>query len=257
MRQSALTSRRLPVSLRTADGSNSTTNSFCMGHSLHCPVHLAVSQSCSFRTQNLQTQCTFYILPSLLLPFVFPHLPTWCVSPSVVGGIMGYCQAEPISCPLWQWQHRTDTAKDNIAANVTKLFVSCADSSALLPRGTAGGNRSLSSFLDAAVGAMNVAEMLLNLLQSCWSSVAQPWHWVMPFHLRDIAGIAIMWMRLRVVFSSVITLLHSNSPLTPQMVHKWCLHTCWNSWTLFPKICSAGRYLPQLSGAVSISLEIF
>lgn len=177
-------------------------------------------------------------------------------SPSVVGGIMGYCQAEPISCPLWQWQHRTDTAKDNIAANVTKLSVSCADSSALLPRGTAGGNRSLSSFLDAAVGAMNVAEML-NLLQSCWSSVAQPWHWVMPFHLRDIAGIAIRWMRLRVVFSSVITLLHSNSPLTPQMVHKWCLHTCWNSWTLFPKICSAGRYLPQLSGAVSISLEIF
>lgn len=102
MRQNALTSRRLPASLGTAGGSNSTANSLCTGNCLHCPVHLAVSQSCSFRTQNSQTQCELYMLPALLLlPFVSPHLHTWCVSPSVVGGIMICCQAEPISCPLW------------------------------------------------------------------------------------------------------------------------------------------------------------
>lgn len=41
------------------------------------------------------------------------------------------------------------------------------------------------------------------------------------------------------------------------MVHKEYLHTCWYSWTLFPKICSVDCCLPQLGGAVSISLEIF
>lgn len=128
-----------------------------MGHCLHCPVNLAVPQSCSFRTQNVQTQCKFYRLPVLLLLFVFPHLPTWCVLPSVVRGIMVYCQAEPISCSLWLWQHRADTAKKNIAASVTKL-VSCADSSALMPHGTAAGNWSLSSFLDPIECAVNVAE---------------------------------------------------------------------------------------------------
>lgn len=64
---------------------------------------------------------------------------------------------------------------------------------------------SLSCFLETYVMFMDAILMLqkvLNHLQSCWNSVAQPWD--ISFHPRDTTGpgIAIRWMRLEVLFFS-------------------------------------------------------
>lgn len=166
MRQNAFSSRRLPVSLGTADGSNAKTNSSCNASTALC-IWLCLRTAVS---EHKMFKCKFCILPVLLLPFVFPHLPTWSVSPSVVAGVMVYCQAEPISCPLWQWQHSTDTAKDNISARVAKSSLW-----AVQTHGTAGGNQSLSSLLDAMEAAVNVAESVESftvLLKLCGTAIA-------------------------------------------------------------------------------------